>query len=66
MSEMHDYSSAARSIALNLSEFCDRSKYYPEMISDAARKAKFEIDFLRHELKCAKGTVEKIEKALEG
>jgi hypothetical protein len=35
----HDYSSAARSIALNLRQYCDEELFYPDMIADAARKA---------------------------
>jgi hypothetical protein len=39
MQGTHDYPSAARSIALNLREFCDEELFYPDMIADAARKA---------------------------
>src|SRR6266550_6842898 len=39
MSGTHDYPSAARSIALNLREFCDVELFYPDMVADAARKA---------------------------
>lgn len=34
-----DYATAARAIALCLSEFCDKSLPYDQMIADAARKA---------------------------
>jgi hypothetical protein len=39
MEGAHHYPSAARSIALNLREFCDVELFYPDMIADAARKA---------------------------
>jgi hypothetical protein len=38
MEGTHDYPSAARSIALNLREFCQVELFYPDMIADAARK----------------------------
>ena len=49
--EPWDYSTAARSIALNLQEFCDESLPYPEMIADAARKAAAECARLREALR---------------
>ena len=42
-----DYPAAARAIALHLREFCDESLPYTDMIADAARQAKAEIDRLR-------------------
>jgi hypothetical protein len=43
MKGTHDYPSAARSIALNLRQFCDEELFYPDMIADAARKASDQI-----------------------
>lgn len=34
-----EYDESARAIAVHLSEFCDRSLPYPDMVADAARKA---------------------------
>lgn len=42
-----DYAAAARSIALNLAEFCDDSLAYPEMIAEASRRARTELESLR-------------------
>jgi hypothetical protein len=39
-----DYPAAARSIALNLAEFCDESLPYPTMIATAARRARVALD----------------------
>lgn len=47
---IEDYSAAARSIALNLGEFCDRSLPYYTMIATAARRASAEIEALRKKL----------------
>ena len=47
---LEDYTAAARSVALNLNEFCDRSLPYYTMIAAAARKAFLEIEKLRKEL----------------
>lgn len=45
--EALDYPAAARSIALNLAEFCDESLAYPEMIAEAARRAATTLAVLR-------------------
>ena len=45
------YPAAARSIALNLKEFCNSDSSYPMMIADAAREASKEIARLRAELR---------------
>ena len=50
---IEDYSAAARSIALNLGEFCDRSLPYYTMIATAARRASAEIEALRKKLENA-------------
>lgn len=42
--KIEDYPEAARAIALQLKEFCDETLPYPEMIADAARKAKAALD----------------------
>jgi len=44
-----DYDTAARSIHLNLQEFCDEDMPYPTMIAFAARCAATKIEFLRDE-----------------
>jgi hypothetical protein len=45
-----DYPAAARVIGLYLSDFCDGSLPYPQMIADAARWAADYIDKLKSEI----------------
>jgi hypothetical protein len=54
---MHDYPSAARSIALNLRQFCDEESFYPDMIADAARKA---ADHIKTVDECSTGLREQL------
>ena len=42
-----DYPAAARSLHLNLAEFCDESLTFPAMIAEAGRRARAEIERLR-------------------
>lgn len=42
-----DYYAAARAVGLHLKEFCDNWIPYPDMIAEAARKARIEIEKLR-------------------
>lgn len=45
-----DYPAAARAIALWLTEYCDESLPYPDMVADAARKAARHIEALKKKL----------------
>lgn len=45
-----DYPTAARSIHLNLQEFCEEDMPYPAMITFAARCAAEKIEFLRKQI----------------
>lgn len=53
------YPHAARVIALHLAEFCDKSLTYPDMIAEAARRAKAALDELRAELDALKAALPK-------
>jgi len=46
--KIETYAEAARVIHLWLEEFCDEKRSYPDMIAEAARRAREEIDRLRH------------------
>ena len=50
LNDTMDYPAAARSISLNLDEFCNRQLNYPYMITVAAREARNEIQRLRKKL----------------
>ena len=63
VSGTHDYPSAARSIALNLRQFCDEELFYPDMIADAARKA---ADHIKTVDEAANGLREQLAAAQEG
>ena len=52
------YASSARSIALNLDKFCDRSLPYSEMIAVAARKASQRIIDLEDDNKALESVVD--------
>lgn len=46
---LNDYAAAARTIALYLDRFCNRSLDYPTMIADAARNAEAELKQVKRE-----------------
>lgn len=48
--KIQTYPQAARSIEVNLKEYCEPSLPYPAMIAEAARRARVEIDRLMAEL----------------
>lgn len=47
------YATAARSITLNLEDFCDRNLPYDQMIAEAARKASAKLEQMKAELDVA-------------
>lgn len=59
-----DWPTAGRSIALNLSEFCDQSKPYPRMVSDAARQARRYIHNIRMAIQSPVGLVAESDRAV--
>ena len=48
--KLTDYPTAARSIHLNLQEFCEEDMPYPAMIAFAAMCASKKIEYLRYRL----------------